>query len=161
MTGLWVRLKLLPLDRSRRWNSLCAAAGRKGCDGALNQDKFHQFVYNQNAMKPMTFTQTTPLAQDDDGTIRVSSSRITLDTLVGAFQKGATAEQIQDSFPSLSLRDIYGVIAFYLEHPTEVEDYLRTRRAEAEAIRREIESRQDTAGFRARVRARQAHLVKS
>jgi len=112
-------------------------------------------------MKQMTLTQTTPLVQDDDGTIRVTGSRITLDTLVGAFQTGATAEQIQDSFPSLSLRDIYGVIAFYLEHPTEVQDYLQTRRAEAEAIRREIESRQDTAGFRARVRARQAQLVKS
>jgi hypothetical protein len=91
----------------------------------------------------------------------VTGSRITLDTLVGAFQKGATAEQIQDSFPSLSLRDIYGVIAFYLEHQSEVEDYLQTRRAEAEAIRREIEGRQDTAGFRARVRARQAQLIKS
>jgi len=34
-----------------------------------------------------------------------------------------------------------------------VGDYLQTRRAEAEAIRREVESRQDTAGFRARVRA--------
>jgi uncharacterized protein (DUF433 family) len=111
-------------------------------------------------MKPMTFTQTTPLVQDDDGTIRVTGSRLTLDTLVGAFQKGATAEQIQASFPSLSLRDIYAVIAFYLEHESEVEDYLRARRAEAEAIRHEIESRQDTAGFRVRVRARQAQLVK-
>jgi uncharacterized protein (DUF433 family) len=112
-------------------------------------------------MQPIAFTQTTPLVQDDDGTIRVSGSRITLDTLVGAFQKGATAEQIQDSFPSLSLRDIYAVIAFYLEHQSEVEGYLQTRRAEAEAIRREIESRQDTAGFRARVRARQTQLIKS
>jgi uncharacterized protein (DUF433 family) len=111
-------------------------------------------------MKPMTFTQTTPLVQDDDGTIRVTGSRVTLDTLVGAFLMGATAEQIQDRFPSLLLRDIYGVIAFYLEHQSEVEDYLRTRRTEAEAIRREIESRQDTAGFRARVRARQSQLVK-
>jgi uncharacterized protein (DUF433 family) len=89
-------------------------------------------------MKPMTFTQTTPLVQDDDGTIRVTGSRVTLDTLVGAFLMGATAEQIQDRFPSLLLRDIYGVIAFYLEHQSEVEDYLRTRRTEAEAIRREI-----------------------
>jgi uncharacterized protein (DUF433 family) len=117
--------------------------------------------YNFSAMIQLTLTQTTPLAQEADGTVRLTGSRVTLDTLIGAFQKGATAEQIQDSFPSLSLRQIYGAIAYYLEYETEVETYLRERRAEAETIRREIESQQDTAGFRARLRARRAQLIKS
>lgn len=112
-------------------------------------------------MIQLTLAQTTPLAQEPDGTVRITGSRVTLDTIVGAFQKGATAEQIQDSFPSLSLRQIYGTIAWYLEHEDEVEVYLRERRADAEALRREIESQQDTAGFRARLRARRAQLVKS
>lgn len=112
-------------------------------------------------MIQLVLTQTTPLVQEADGTVRVTGSRVTLDTLVGAFQKGATAEQIQDSFPSLSLRQIYAAIAYYLEHEAEVEIYLKMRRAEAETIRREIESEQDTAGFRARIRARRAQLIKS
>jgi len=112
-------------------------------------------------MKQLTLTQTPPLVQEEDGTVRVNGSRITLDTIVGAFQKGATADQIQDSFPSLSLREIYGAIAYYLEHQAEVEDYLKLRREEAEALRREIESQQDVAGFRERLRARRAQLVKS
>ena len=112
-------------------------------------------------MIQFTLTQTTPLVQEADGTVRISGSRITLDTVVGAYEKGATAEQIQDSFPSLSLRQIYGTIAYYLEHETEVKAYLQLRRVEAQALRQEIESRQDTAGFRARVRARQAELVSS
>ena len=112
-------------------------------------------------MVELSLTQTTPLVQEADGTVRISGSRVTLDTLVGAFQKGATAEQIQDSFPSISLRQIYGAIAYYLEHEAEVEAYLKMRRGEAETIRHEIESQQDTAGFKARVRARRAKLIRS
>lgn len=108
----------------------------------------------------LTLAQTTPLVQEADGTVRISGSRITFETLVGAYEKGATAEQIQDSFPSLSLRQIYGAIAYYLEHEAEVKTYLRNRRDEAESLRREIESHQDTAGFRARVRARYLNIVK-
>jgi uncharacterized protein (DUF433 family) len=112
-------------------------------------------------MVELALTQTTPLVQEADGTVRISGSRVTLDTLVSAFQKGATAEQIQDSFPSISLRQIYGAIAYYLEHEAEVDAYLKTRRAEAEIIRHEIESQQDTAGFKARIHTRRAKLVKS
>ena len=112
-------------------------------------------------MVELSLTQTTPLVQEADGTVRISGSRVTLDTLVGAFQKGATAEQIQDSFPSISLRQIYGAIAYYLEHEAEVEAYVKMRQAEAETIRQEIERQQDTAGFKVRIRARRAKLVKS
>ena len=112
-------------------------------------------------MKQLTFTQTVPLVQESDGTVHVTGSRVTLDTLVGAFQKGATAEQIHDSFPSLSLSQIYATIAYYLEHQPEVEAYLKLRREEAASIRNEIESQQDTDGFRARVRARRAQLIKA
>ena len=93
--------------------------------------------------------------------MHVTGSRVTLDTLVGAFQKGATAEQILDSFPSLSLQQIYATIAYYLEHQAEVETYLKLRREEAASIRNEIESQQNTDGFRARIGARRAQLIKA
>ena len=112
-------------------------------------------------MIELTLTQTTPLIQEADGTVRITGSRVTLDTVVGAFQKGATAEQIHDSSPSLSLAQIYAAIACYLDHEADVETYLRERRSEGESIKHEIESQQDTAGFRARIRARRAQLVKS
>lgn len=112
-------------------------------------------------MIQLTLTQATPLIQEADGTVRITGSRVTLDTIIGGFQKGATAEQIQDSFPSLSLAQIYGAIAYYLDREADVEAYLGERRAEAEAIKHEIESQQDTTGFRARIRTRRAQLVKS
>lgn len=112
-------------------------------------------------MKIIELTQTTPLVQDETGTIRVKGSRIPLDTVVHEFKQGATAEQIQDSFPSLSLRDIYAVIAFYLDRQSEVEIYLAEREAEAQQIRQEIESRPEIAEFRHQLRARRALLTKA
>ncbi len=112
-------------------------------------------------MRQLTFTQTAPLNQDADGAVRVTGSRITLDTLVAAFKKGATAEQIQDSFPSLSLRQIYGAIFYYLDHQADVEEYLKERQDEADAIRREIESRPEYAEFRERLRQRRAELIEA
>src|SRR5262245_14537873 len=55
------------------------------------------YYYPMNAL---TLTQTTPLFEDKDGTIRIVGSRIPLDTIIYEFNQGATAEQIQDSFPS-------------------------------------------------------------
>src|SRR5213594_2625020 len=112
-------------------------------------------------MNAITLAQTTPLIEDKDGTIRVIGSRIPLDTIVYEFNQGATAEQIQDSFPSLSLRSIYGAIAFYLEHQVALDEYLRQREREAEELRRKIESRPEVAAFRERLRRRQSELLSS
>jgi uncharacterized protein (DUF433 family) len=112
-------------------------------------------------MRQLTFTQTAPLNQDADGAVRVTGSRITLDTLVAAFKKGATAEQIRDSFPSLSLRQIYGAIFYYLDHQADAEEYLKERQAEADVIRREIESRPEYDEFRERLRQRRAELIEA
>ena len=111
------------------------------------------------SMVKLPLTQSTPLLQGEDGAVRVTGSRVTLDSLARAFDEGATAEQIQDSFPSLTLREIYGAIAYYLEHRTEVGEYLKTRREEATSVRRAVEDRQDPA-IRARIRARRDELAR-
>ena len=110
-------------------------------------------------MVRLPLTQTTPLVQEADGTIRVSGSRVTLDTLVQAFHMGATADQIQDSFPSLSLREIYGAIAYYLQRSADVKAYLARRRDESVALRAGLDVRQDIAGLRARVRGCRGQLA--
>lgn len=114
-----------------------------------------------HTMIKLELKQTTPLVQEEDGTIHVIGSRITLDTLVGNYKKGATAEQIQDSFPSLSLKDIHATIAYYFEHKTEVENYLKQRYEEADALRIKIESELDAESFRAKMRERREHLIHS
>lgn len=81
-----------------------------------------------------------PLVLGEDGTIRIAGSRVTLDTIVDEFKQGATAEQIQENFPSLTLREVYGAIAYYLDHTAEVESYLQEQQREQIAIRSRIEA---------------------
>lgn len=101
-----------------------------------------------------------PLESWEDGTIRIIGSRVTLDSIIHHFKLGATAEQIQDSFPSLQLREIYGAIFYYLAHTNAVEEYLR-QQEEAEAeMRRELEAHPATSALRERIRQRRSQLVK-
>jgi len=111
------------------------------------------------SVKQLSFNQRVSLHQDETGTVRVIGSRMTLDTLVAAFKRGATAEQIQDSFPSLSLRQIYGAIAYYLDHQDDVQAYLSERQTEADAIRQQIESQPKYKEFRERIRRRRSELI--
>lgn len=107
----------------------------------------------------LPLSQSTPLQQDESGTVRIAGSRVTLDTVVRAFFDGATAEQIHDSFPSVSLRDVYATIAFFLEHESAVREYLKERSEASATLRREIEARQDS-GLGARLRARRSNLTR-
>jgi uncharacterized protein (DUF433 family) len=54
----------------------------------------------------------------------VEGTRISLDSIVYAFQKGLSPESIVQSFPLLTLEQVYGVIAFYLSNRTEIDAYL-------------------------------------
>jgi uncharacterized protein (DUF433 family) len=82
-----------------------------------------------------------PLKMDEYGAIRVSGTRVTLDTLIGFYQQGETPEALYAGFPSVPLADIYTVIAYYLANQAEVEAYLDERRQQGEAIRQEWETR--------------------
>lgn len=101
-------------------------------------------------------TEIVPLETDSNGVVRVGKTRVTLDTVVAAFCQGATAEEIAHQYPSLDLADVYQIIGYYLRRPTEVEEYLRERKAKAEAVRGQNEARFDPQGVRARLLARRA-----
>ena len=95
-----------------------------------------------------------PVAMDVDGVFRIGGTRVRLETVIGAFQNGHTPEAIFDKYPSLNLSDIYAVIAYYLLHGIEIEDYLAQRRLQSDAAEREIEERFPSAGIRQRLLAR-------
>ncbi len=97
-----------------------------------------------------------PLERDADGTVRIAGTRVTLDTVAGAFIDGATAEEVTSQYPSLSLADTYAVIAYYLRHRKEIDDYLSTRASHAAAVKTETERRFDPAGVRNRLLARKS-----
>ena len=60
-----------------------------------------------------------------DGGYWIKESRISLDSLVYAFQRGASPESIQQSFPLLTLEEVYGAITYYLAHQAETDAYLK------------------------------------
>ena len=98
----------------------------------------------------------SPLGPDADGVIRIGGTRVTLDTVVAAFQEGATAEEIVYQYPSLELADVYAVLAYYLQHRSQVETYLRKRKEQRDEVRSENEARFDPRGIRERLMSRRA-----
>jgi len=105
-------------------------------------------------MNATNVLERVPIHTDADGVVRVASTRVTLDTIVGAFEAGATAEEIALQYPSVPLVDVYSVITYYLRHKPEVEAYLSAREALAERVRQAVEHRFPSAGIRERLLAR-------
>ena len=92
------------------------------------------------AMRALETTLLVPLTVTESGAIRITGSRVSLDSIVHHFKLGATPEQIAHSFPVLQLADIYAVIAFYLNNRVTVEEYLKRQDAEADTLQQRIES---------------------
>jgi len=103
----------------------------------------------------VTATETIPLETDAHGVIRVSKTRVTLDTIVIAFKDGATAEEIAQQYPTVPLADVYYVIGYYLHKRDEVESYLKERKREADELQGQMEARFNPVGIRERLLARQ------
>ena len=95
-----------------------------------------------------------PLAVDKHGVVKVGGTRVTLDTVIKAFIRGATAEEIAQQYPSISLSDIYSTISYYLQNRKEVDKYLSKRKKQAQAVKRGNEKRLDPHGIRERLLAR-------
>ena len=69
-----------------------------------------------------------------DGGYWIKGTRISLDSIVYAFKRGAAPESIQRAFPLLTLEEIYGAITFYLAHAQEIDTYLAQAEAESTAL---------------------------
>lgn len=100
-----------------------------------------------------------PVQLDSDGTARVSGTRVTLESVVLAFDAGATPEEITQQYPSLSLTEVYEALGYYLRHTDAVMAYLEERRALADSVRRVADARFDTSGIRARLMARKSQAA--
>src|SRR3954453_18511316 len=67
----------------------------------------------------------------------IAGTRISLDSIVNAFQAGESPDEILRSFPSAGpLVKIYGAITFYLENTEKVEAYLKEQDGQWEEFRR-------------------------
>jgi len=100
-------------------------------------------------------TKPTPLRADDAGVLRVGDTRVSFDSVIVAFNQGATPEEIVQQYDVLPLADVYAVIGYYLDHLGEMNAYLSGRSEQRAQMRDEIESRHNPIGIRQRLLARQ------
>jgi uncharacterized protein (DUF433 family) len=97
---------------------------------------------------------TIPLSKDANGVYRVGRSRVTLDLVVRAFNRGATPEEIAQDFPTLELPDIYQVIGYYLKHGSELAGYFETRARDEQEMLHNHHGEWSPHGLRERLLAR-------
>src|SRR5204863_9174833 len=83
--------------------------------------------YNRNMNQAYVATR--------DGGYFVGRTRVSLDSIVYGFRRGASPETIRNSFPTLTLEQVYGAIAFYLSKQSEIDEYLRKSEEAYEAAR--------------------------
>jgi uncharacterized protein (DUF433 family) len=76
--------------------------------------------YNQSRSNAMH----SEYIEQRHGGYYVAGTRISLDSVVYSFNEGQSPEAIQEDFPSLKRAQIYGAIAFYLDHQAEIDKYL-------------------------------------
>src|SRR5882672_12237582 len=91
---------------------------------------------------PMTQKEyVTQLNWEENGetkiAYRVTDTRVSLDSVVYAWRRGESPEGIIDSFPSLTLEQVHGSLAFYRANREEIDDYLRQGEIEFEKMRQQ------------------------
>src|SRR5262249_18029744 len=69
-----------------------------------------------------------------DNMYRIVGTRVALDSIVRRFWAGDVPETIVQSFPVLTLEQVYGAIAYYLRHQVRIDTYLKQAAAEEAAV---------------------------
>jgi uncharacterized protein (DUF433 family) len=91
--------------------------------------------------------------RNTQGTMVVAGSRVSVGSVVRAFWTGETPETICQAYPVLTLEQVYGVIAHYLAHRSEVDAELASHDTEVARLRESTRAR--NADLRARLTAAQ------
>ncbi len=106
-------------------------------------------------------TDEIALNLDEHGVYRVGGTRVTLDSIVKAFQRGATPEEIVQDYPSISLQDVYQAIGYYLKHSAELANYFDAREREEAAMLANNLEQWSPKGLRDRLLAASSQLAAS
>ena len=73
--------------------------------------------------------------EERNGGFYVADTRVSLDSVVYAYLRGESPEGIAESFPAVSLEQIFGALAYYAANRHNVDRYLSAGRTEFEALR--------------------------
>jgi uncharacterized protein (DUF433 family) len=83
----------------------------------------------------------TSYVEHHEGGYWVAGTRVSLDSLVYAFREGHTAESLAQSFPVLTLEQVYGAITYYLAHREVIDAYLLQQEADFAHLAQDLRQR--------------------
>jgi uncharacterized protein (DUF433 family) len=113
---------------------------------------------NQPAHDSLPQPSAPSLRVDEGGVVRIGKSRVGLDLVVEQYENGMTPEELVAAYDTLTLFEVYAAIAYYLEHPQEVRQYLQRRANEATELRTQVEADRPAVS-RAELLSRRTNLV--
>jgi uncharacterized protein (DUF433 family) len=91
-------------------------------------------IYADNSGKLNAGSTMTPeFIERREAGFYVVGSRVPIDRIVWEYRNGEDPDGIQSRYPTLSLDQVNGAIAFYLSHKNEVEQVMEERRRAEEA----------------------------
>jgi uncharacterized protein (DUF433 family) len=85
-----------------------------------------------------------------EGVYRIAGTRVSLDSLVYLFREGVSAEGMVESYPTLTLEQVHGALAYYLANQSVIDAYLASGEMEANVLHRA--SRMENAELIAKMR---------
>ena len=88
----------------------------------------------------MSQTTVEYVEQTSDGGWRLTGSRVSFDSVIHGYWDGRSPEGIAEEFPSLSVEQVYGAIAYYLGHRAEIDSYLADQSERWRQLRRESQA---------------------
>lgn len=104
-------------------------------------------------------TYEIKLTETEAGVIRIGDSRVSLDSVIIAFNQGSAPEQIVYDYDSLSLPEVYAAISYYLQHRKEVDSYLAARAKQNKELRKSNEARFSQKGLRDKLLTRRRNAA--
>jgi uncharacterized protein (DUF433 family) len=110
-------------------------------------------------MTVVVSTSEIKLTKTEAGVFRIGDTRVSLDSVIIAFNQGSAPEEIVYDFDSLTLSEVYATISYYLQNQKEVDSYLADRANQNEQVRETVEARSNPTGIRERLLARRRVAV--
>jgi len=104
-------------------------------------------------------TSEIKLTKTKAGVLRIGDTRVSLDSVIIAFNQGSAPEQIVYDYDTLTLSDVYAAISYYLQHRETVDSYLTKRAKQNERLRESNDARFNHQGIRERLLARQRNTT--
>ena len=91
--------------------------------------------------KFMNSIATEYVIRTPEGGWRLAGTRVSLNSIVHAYWGGRLPEAIVADFPSLSLEQVHGAIAFYLRHRSAIDQYLSEQDAKWQQLQQDSAAR--------------------